>query len=275
MHFAISTFLHHEERLQQTHLEAIASRGFEAIELFALRDHFDYHEPTAAVALEGWLHATGLTLHAIHAPIATGLQALEAGPRFSIASANQAERTLALGEIRAALGVAERIRPAFLVVHLGAPGSEPGDNRPDVARRSLEEIRRETGAAGVGLALEVIPNALSSAEALVRLIEDDLEGGDVGICLDFGHAHLMEDLIDAIESVSGHLITTHVHDNHGRTDDHLVPFEGGIDWASALMALLKIGYDGRLVLELDGGADPRAVLDRAARARDGLAGLLA
>ena len=36
----------------------------------------------------------------------------------------------------------------------------------------------------------------------------------------------MGDLVDAIETVSGHLITTHVHDNRGKLDDHLAPFDG-------------------------------------------------
>ena len=79
----------------------------------------------------------------------------------------------------------------------------------------------------------------------------------------------MGDLVDAIETVSGHLATTHVHDNRGREDDHLVPFEGAIDWDAALMAFQKIGYDGALLFELAGTDAPAAVLGRtrAARAR--------
>ena len=34
---------------------------------------------------------------------------------------------------------------------------------------------------------------------LCHLIEEQLEGFDVGICLDYGHAHLMGDLGEAIE----------------------------------------------------------------------------
>ena len=67
-----------------------------------------------------------------------------------------------------------------------------------------------------------------------EVLDDDTA---VGICLDFGHAHMDGDLADAIETVSEHLITTHVHDNRGRTDDHLVPFEGTIDWPAALTAV--------------------------------------
>jgi sugar phosphate isomerase/epimerase len=89
----------------------------------------------------------------------------------------------------------------------------PQDNQPAAARRSIEEIVALASDVSVRVAVEVIPNQLSSAAALVRLIEEDLDGVDVGVCLDYGHAHLMGDLGEAIETVSGHLLTTHVHDN--------------------------------------------------------------
>ena len=120
---------------------------------------------------------------------------------------------------------------------------------------------------GVRLAVEVIPNELSSASNLVTLIEDDLDLLDIGVCLDYGHAFLMGDLVDAIETVSGHLVTTHVHDNEGKTDAHLVPFDGGIDWAAAMIATQKVGYDGTLLLELANLENPRSVLEKARRAR--------
>ena len=74
-------------------------------------------------------------------------------------------------------------------------------------------VRLETG---VRVAVEVIPNELSRAGSLVHFVEHDLETTDTGICLDFGHAHMYGDLVDAIETVSGHLVTTHLHDNRGR-----------------------------------------------------------
>jgi sugar phosphate isomerase/epimerase len=74
------------------------------------------------------------------------------------------------------------------------------------------------------------------------------------------------DVVDAIESLSGVLAATHVHDNHGERDEHLAPFDGTIDWAGALTALEKIGYEGTLMLEL-ASADPTApALERARQA---------
>ena len=131
---------------------------------------------------------------------------------------------------------------------------------------------------GVQLALEVLPNELSRAGSLVHFVEEDedgLEGSAVGICLDFGHAHMDGDLIDAIETVSEHFVTAHVHDNRGRTDDHLVPFEGTIDWPSALIAVQKVGYEGPLMFEVAAQGSARETLVRAEKARQKMEKLLA
>jgi sugar phosphate isomerase/epimerase len=47
MKFGISTHLYHDRRLSREHLAEIASYGFEAVEVFATRTHFDYHDPAA------------------------------------------------------------------------------------------------------------------------------------------------------------------------------------------------------------------------------------
>ncbi len=35
------------------------------------------------------------------------------------------------------------------------------------------------------------------------------------------------------------MATTHIHDNRGERDDHLLPYEGSIDWDAVLPALPK------------------------------------
>jgi sugar phosphate isomerase/epimerase len=286
--FGISTHLFHEHRLTRDHLVHIAAHGFEAIEVFATRAHFDYHDGRAIDELASWLTDTRLALHSVHAPAFDALTGGRWVGSYSNASGDETRRRAALAETAAALAIARTIPFRYLVVHLGMPtveqvptndastdsasprASSKGDNQPAAARRSVEEIAAMAAEAGVQVAMEVIPNPLSSAAALSQMIEDDLEGTNVGICLDYGHAHLMGDIGDAVEAVSGHLWTTHVHDNHRKRDEHLVPFAGSIDWAAAMMATQKIGYDGALILEVGDTGDPVDVLRRGAKARERL-----
>jgi sugar phosphate isomerase/epimerase len=271
--FGVSTHLFHERRLAREHLVHVAAHGFEAIELFATRAHFDYRDPQALPQLAEWLADTRLELHSVHAPAFDALKNGRWVGSYSIASSDETRRRAAIAEAEAALAIARHVPFRYLVVHVGMPAVEQvpaGDNDAAAARRSIEELAGIATRANVQLALEVIPNPLSSASALCHLIEEDLEGVDVGVCLDYGHAHLMGDLGEAIETLSGHLWTTHVHDNGGRRDDHLVPFAGSIRWEDAMMATQKIGYDGAFILEVADTGDPVDVLRRAAKARERL-----
>lgn len=270
MRYGISTHLYHDQRLNRAHLEEVRSHGFEAVEVFATRTHVDYHDARALDEFAGWLGALGLRLHGIHAPIADSLGKGDRwGRAFSIAASDQARRQEAVREAVAALDLARRTPVEVLVVHLGIPDAQqpsPADNNRDAAMRSIEEIHGVAAPLGVRLALEVIPNTLSTPESLVRMLEEDLPLSDAGVCVDFGHANILGDVVDAIEHVSGHVITTHVHDNDGRTDAHLPPFEGRIDWAAALMAAQKIGYEGTLLFEVANTSTPHEVLAKTARA---------
>jgi sugar phosphate isomerase/epimerase len=268
----VSTHLFHESRLCRDHLVYIAAHHFDAVEVFATRAHFDYHDARAIAQLGEWLSDTRLTLHSMHAPIVDAMKGGTWVGSFSNASANEQRRKAAIAETQAALQVAATLPYRFLVVHLGTPPVErtPRDNEWDAARRSVEEIAGLAAAVNVTVALEVIPNSLSSAASLVRFIEEDLEGLDVGICLDYGHAHIMGDLAETIETLSGHLVTTHVHDNRGTQDDHLVPYAGSINWDTAIMETQKIGYDDALMFEVADTGDPLDVLRRSAKARERL-----
>ena len=270
MRFGISTHLFHEQRLSREHLAQIAAHGFEAVEVFATRSHFDYHNPAAIAELAAWLKETGLALHGIHAPI---MDRMLPGDRWgnpiSNAVSDTAKRQAAVREADAALNIGRAIPADVFVVHLGTPADKGGENNRAAAFRSVEEICRLAEPVGIRVALEVIPNPLSDAAALVELLETDLDAPRTGICLDFGHAFLMGDVADTIEIVAEHLITTHVHDNNGKKDDHHVPFEGRINWDIAVMTMQKVGYDGTYMMELANTGSPAAVLEqaRAARAR--------
>jgi sugar phosphate isomerase/epimerase len=271
--YGVSTHLFHEHRLTREHLVHIAAHGFETVELFATRAHFDYRDAEAAVLLAEWLSDTRLELHSVHAPIVDAIRGGKWVGSYSNASSDDARRKAALSETEAALSLASEIPFRYLVLHLGMPAAEQvpdGDNHAGAARRSIEDIAEMAARVNVKVALEVIPNPISSAASLAGLIEEQLEGLDVGVCLDYGHAHLMGDLAEAIESLSGHLWTTHIHDNGGRRDDHLVPFAGRIDWDAAMMETQKIGYDGVLMLEVADTGDPVDVLRRSVKARERL-----
>jgi len=201
--FGVSTHLYHAQRLTREHLLEIAAHGFDCVEVYATRTHFDYHNPSAIADLQGWLAEAGLELRSIHAPTAEAFTGGRWSGSLSLASTDPDARAQAVREAEQALYIARRLPVKVMVAHLGIPRTQSGaaDSRA-AARRSIDELLRIAEPLGVQIAVEVIPNELSRAGSLVHFIEEVLEETEVGICLDFGHAHMDGDLVDAIETVS-------------------------------------------------------------------------
>ena len=90
---------------------------------------------------------------------------------------------------------------------------------------SVEHLRAFAKPLGVRILLENIPNELSTPDKLVEFIQA-AHFDDVGVCFDFGHAHLMSSVAEAFEIVKSHVRSTHVHDNAKDRDSHLWPGPG-------------------------------------------------
>lgn len=90
----------------------------------------------------------------------------------------------------------------------------------------------------------------TSADELIELV-DSFASPAAGICWDFGHAHsVYRDQAKAIRKIGARLKATHVQDNVGDRDGHLIPFIGGnIRWETVMPALSEIGYTGDFVFE--------------------------
>lgn len=90
----------------------------------------------------------------------------------------------------------------------------------------------------------------SIAEELITLV-DSFKTQHVGVCWDIGHANRMyKSQVRPIRLIGDRLIALHVDDNHGTTDEHLLPFLGNIDWETIMPLLTEIGYKGDFVYEI-------------------------
>lgn len=277
MTFGLSTHLFHGDRLTRQHLERIKAHDFDRVEVFATQTHIDYRNPDDLKRLGDWLDQLGLRASSVHAPICDGLRDGVWGRAYSTASANTVLRDEAVSETLAAVAMARDIGARVCVVHLGLPHGQPipaDDNSAAAVRNSLETIAEGCATAGVQLALEVIPNALATASAVLEWLQGELDLGSAAACLDVGHAHLTGGAPEAVEHLGGYIATTHLHDNRGRDDEHLVPFDGTIDWAATLAALVKVGYTGPLIFELPDHGDADEVLRKAVRARTRIQSIL-
>ncbi|MFR1832754.1 MAG: sugar phosphate isomerase/epimerase family protein [Lachnospiraceae bacterium] len=96
-----------------------------------------------------------------------------------------------------------------------------------------------------------VPRYLADPEDLIDLVDSlHVSYDNVGIVWDFGHANLMNwDQPECLEMIGKRLIATHVQDNYGVADDHLLPYLGNIEWKPIMKTLKKIGYEGAFAYE--------------------------
>jgi len=75
----------------------------------------------------------------------------------------------------------------------------------------------------------------------------------MGVCWDTGHANIQKlNQYQAIKALGKNLVTTHIDDNDTSGDQHLLPFEGNINWKAIITALREINYMGLFNLEVGG-----------------------
>ncbi len=152
----------------------------------------------------------------------------------------------------------------WIVMH---PGTYPDDSYEfkESKRRNYEYFMPYLELAskyGCGIAIENMADNIvktylrpstvycSRHVELVDLV-DSFHTDNVGICWDFGHANLMGlDQREALRYMGKRLKATHVADNSGYNDDHIMPFQGTIDWRGIVPVLTEIGYEGDFTYEI-------------------------
>lgn len=251
MKYGLSTRLFANERLTSRLLGRILEAGFSEIEVFASRDHLDYHDPNYARDLGQWFSDFNLQLHSLHAPLSSETGAgRRGGFMISVAYRERRWRIDSMDEIKRALEVAERAPFRYLVLHLGLEGEEYSLDKFDAAFTSIEHLRLFAKERGVRLLLENTVSELGNPAHLMEFLSYT-RLDDVGICFDAGHAHLTGGALEGLDTLKDRMVTVHLHDNRGEKDEHRLPMQAapgqaesgktGIDWSRLMAELARAG----------------------------------
>jgi sugar phosphate isomerase/epimerase len=262
MQRVLSTYRYINQPLTPVLLAEISQAGIATVEIFCAPRHFSYREPQAVRELADTLGEYRLALHALHSPTERDLSpGRESGVPISISDPERIRRLDAVDEVKRALEVAERIPCRYLIQHMGHGRQSADPRKLDAAFSSLEQLSIFAKARGVTIALENTPDELGAASSLQHFIADT-HLHDLKLCFDTGHAHIEEGVEPGIDAMRERLVTAHIHDNHGEKDEHLLPYEGTIDWEAALAALANAPQPVALVLELKEQAGGKPTLDQ-------------
>lgn len=246
----LSTHIFLRQRLHTGLLELAARTGADGVEVFAARQHFDYANRQEVQDLAAWFRSNELRPVSIHAPLYPDREMGRAGaPVVNLLHPEKSRRIDAMDEIKRALEAAELIPFERMVIHLG-DRHEPWSPRAlEYSLTALEHLRAFANPLGVKLAVENIENEVTRPEH-IREIFSIGHFKDIGVCLDTGHAHLGEGVMNTLMQLRDLITTTHLHDNHGNKDEHLWPGDGAIEWKPVVEELAQAPNLKARVLEI-------------------------
>jgi sugar phosphate isomerase/epimerase len=242
MEFGISTQIYRGQVVTVDLLESIRRAGYQRIELFANRPHFDFHNRALLRSVGRWFTENQLPAPSMHLPFIENVSPTEK-IWISVLEPERRDREAAMDQTKRALELIEYVPLSYVVMHLGNPKQVFNMVAFDYAYSAIAQIR---AFAGVDVMVENIPNEISTID---RIEEFKKVSGlaDIGICYDTGHGHLQ-----AITEGFEHARTTHIHDNNGEKDEHLWPFEGTLDWPKLIERMVLAKYEGPFIFECRG-----------------------
>jgi sugar phosphate isomerase/epimerase len=260
----LSTYPFVSRKLTAELLGQIAEAGFQGVEIFGARSHFEYAIKTEVRAIAGALEAHRLQLVSLHAPTSRDMSATrESGTPLSICEVERVRRIEAMDELKRVIDVADDLPYSRLVLHMGGSRETADPRKRDAAFSTLEHLVLHAHHAGVTICVENTTSEMGDP-AYLRTFVDETRLTGLRFNFDIGHAHLAElPEVERIEKSFAPLrelvASVHLHDNHGDKDEHLPPYEGSIDWPAAIKVLQSAPQASLpIVLELKEKTGPEA-----------------
>ncbi|MBK34750.1 MAG: hypothetical protein CME26_04360 [Gemmatimonadetes bacterium] len=265
MKIGASTIMHRDRPLSRELFQEYQEAGIDSLELTDYHPGFSFTDLDAFASLRQAMTDLSLHLNTLHIH-------LEIFDDYDLATLDDALREKSLTAYRQAVDVMEALGGGILVTHhIQIP--EPEDGSHDAKRQAyidnLGAVASYAAPKDVSFAVENTSRGYTrEPERLAKLVAD-IDASNVGIVIDVGHRNMVGDPVEALRIAGPHLITLHLHDNHGEQDEHLLPGRGDIDWDGVVKALEDSAYSGVFMYELSRPEDLVEVRGNAEQIRGG------
>lgn len=161
---------------------------------------------------------------------------------------SKSEQSVSRQELSNTLEFCGKYQIPIMVMHLSAGHSPPPPNRNGL--ELIRELVRRAEDLGVIIALE---NTEDYGNRYLDFVFSNIRSPNLGFCYDSSHDYIArESRGEALQKWGSYLVTTHLSDNQGINDDHLLPGYGKIDWKKVMKHFPKSTFKGILLLEVDG-----------------------
>lgn len=131
----------------------------------------------------------------------------------------------------------------MVVMHLVSKSIAPKYN--EIGLKRIKKIVEYAKSINMKIAFEN-----TKISGYLEYVLDEIKDENVGICFDIGHFHAHFNDIFDFNRFKNRIFAVHLHDNDGTSDQHLLPFDGTINWLKIMKELKENNYDGPVTLEI-------------------------
>ena len=246
MKIGASTILHRDRPLNWGLFHEFQKAGIESLELTDYHPDFLYTDLETFTALRLAMEDLSLHLNSLHIH-------LEIFDDYDLATLDAAQREKTLIAYRQAVDAMEALGGGILVTHhiqIPEPDEPLHAEKRQAFLDNLRTVAEYAAPREVSFAVENVPRGYTRKPTRLVQLMTDLDAPNVGVVIDTGHQNIVDNPVDTLRTIGEHLITLHLHDNHGERDEHLLPGRGTVDWNGVVGALNEIDYPGVFMYEL-------------------------
>jgi sugar phosphate isomerase/epimerase len=233
-------------------LEKIAKAGFSHVHWCHEWTSFYLYSVHEMLQIRKWCDELNLGVKGVHATAGEPNSDLK-----NYYSANDYNRLAGIELVKNRVDLAYILNAEAIVLHLIMPLQQLEkeeriqENHLLNIYKAFDELEPYCKTRHIRLCIENCrghPNLICSIlDALYERYSADF----LGFCFDTGHAciYCKENQLVYAERYNERLYMIHVHDNHGETDEHLIPFEGHVDWEGFTKVLAHSPYSLPILIE--------------------------
>lgn len=198
--------------------------------------------------------------HKLSTPQAHGLL------HANVAAMDKKDRERDIQRLLCHIEIAAKFSVKTIVIHPGGYNPDLQTEMDKILKLNVAAFRQLADAAaenGIRIGIENLPYPdMITANEVMNLIKE-IDHPALGVNFDTSHANMCGiNSAEMAHQFGDSLISTHLSDNNGSGDQHLVPGGGTIDWIGLMKALKDIGYKGDINLEIPGERQKNPELHR-------------
>lgn len=250
MKFSISTLPFIDSEISEQLLTRLKEHNIKSLEVFAQKPHCDILQKRCKRLLEYVENVLKISINSIHLPIYFNrVKDPRERRKISLSTSDNNIRLNSLREIERHILVAGDLGVPVAVLH--ADIERDDSQEINYLLESLIYLDNVAKKSGVLIALENYTTKYVTVKLLIELISK-VDSDSLGICLDVGHSNIFSNYISDLNEARRFLFALHLHDNNGEEDEHLLPYEGVVDFDYIIGFLRTSKFQGVVTLELSG-----------------------